>query len=142
MWGRTLSNPVGVAAGLDKQAEAVDSLFALGFSYVEVGTVTPEPQLGNSRPRYFRLNSDQAMINRVGTPSEGAVAVLRKLQDRLQKQFVQTSTHMTPTTPRSLSPRTMLAVNIGKNKDTPLALAGTDYIKGVRVFGPYADVLV
>lgn len=133
---------MGVAAGLDKQAEAVDGLFDLGFSYVEVGSVTPEPQFGNSRPRYFRLSSDKAVINRLGFPSDGAVAVCHNLQDRVRNYFIKTSTHLTPETPKSLSPEKMLAVNLGKNKDTPIADAGNDYIKGVRVFAPYADVLV
>lgn len=131
-----------MAAGLDKQAEAVDGLFDLGFSFVEVGTVTPEPQSGNDRPRYFRLPSDRAIINRLGFPSDGAIAVCHNLQDRVRNFFVKTSSHLTPTTPRSLIPNRMLAVNLGKNKDTPIANAAEDYIKGIRVFAPYADVLV
>jgi dihydroorotate dehydrogenase len=133
---------VGVAAGLDKQADAVDGLYQLGFAYVEVGSVTPEPQSGNSRPRYFRLSSDHALINRLGFPSDGAVAVCRNLQDRVRNYFIKTSSHLTPTTPRSLSPGKILAVNLGKNRDTPIAEAGDDYIKGIRVFAPYADVVV
>ena len=133
---------MGVAAGLDKQAEAVDGLYGLGFSYVEVGSVTPEPQSGNDRPRYFRLSSDKAIINRLGFPSEGAIAVCRNLQNRVLNFFIKTSTHITETTPRSLIPSRMLAVNLGKNKDTPIADAAKDYIKGVCVFAPYADVLV
>lgn len=133
---------MGVAAGLDKQAEAIDGLYSLGFSYVEVGSVTPEPQYGNDRPRYFRLSSDQAIINRLGFPSEGAVAVCRNLQDRVRNFFIRTSTHLTETTPRSLIPNKMLAINLGKNKDTPIADAEKDYIKGAKVFAPYADVLV
>jgi dihydroorotate dehydrogenase len=133
---------VGVAAGLDKQAEAVDGLYELGFACVEIGSVTPEPQFGNARPRYFRLSSDQAIINRLGFPSDGAVAVCRNLQQRVRDYFIKTSTHLTPETPRSLLPNKILAVNLGKNKDTPIAEAADDYIKGVRVFAPYADVLV
>jgi dihydroorotate dehydrogenase len=133
---------VGVAAGLDKQAEAVDGLFDLGFSYVEIGSVTPEAQPGNERPRYFRLSSDQAIINRLGFPSDGAVSVCRNLQDRVRHYFIKTAQHLTSTTPRSLLPNRMLAVNLGKNKDTPIVDAGDDYIKGIKVFAPYADVLV
>lgn len=133
---------MGVAAGLDKQAEAVDGLYDLGFSYVEVGSVTPEPQFGNDRPRYLRLPSDQALINRLGFPSEGAAAVCHNLQKRVRNFFIRTSGHPSPTTPRSLIKNKMLAVNLGKNKDTPIADAGEDYLKGVRVFAPYADVLV
>ena len=131
-----------MAAGLDKQAEAVDGLFDLGFAYVEIGSVTPEPQYGNARPRYFRLSSDSAVINRLGFPSDGAVAVCRNLQDRVRNYFVKTGRRLESTTPRSLHPDKMLAVNLGKNKDTPITEAETDYIKGVKVFAPYTDVLV
>ena len=120
----------------------MDGLYDLGFSYVEVGSVTPEPQFGNARPRYFRLSSDKAVINRLGFPSDGAIAVCRNLQDRVRNFFVKTSTHLSPETPRSLAPNRMLAVNLGKNKDTPIGDAADDYIKGVRIFAPYADVLV
>jgi len=133
---------VGVAAGLDKQGECVDGLFDLGFSYVEIGSVTPEPQVGNDRPRYFRLSSDHAIINRLGFPSDGAAVVCRNLQNRVRNFFVKTSTNLTPDTPRSLNPNKMLAVNLGKNKDTPIADAGEDFLKGIRVFAPYADVVV
>ena len=133
---------MGVAAGLDKQGEAIDGLYDLGFSYVEIGSVTPEPQDGNDRPRYFRLSSDRAIINRLGFPSDGAAAVSRNLQNRVRDFFVKTSTHLTADTPRSLRPDKMLAVNLGKNKNTPLAEAGDDYVKGIRVFAPYADVVV
>lgn len=119
----------------------MDGLYDLGFSYVEVGSVTPEPQFGNARPRYFRLSSDKAVINRLGFPSDGAIAVCRNLQDRVRNFFVKTSTHLSPETPRSLAPNRMLAVNLGKNKDTPIGDAADDYIKGVRIFAPYADVL-
>jgi dihydroorotate dehydrogenase len=136
-----LSNPVGVAAGLDKQGDAVDGLFDIGFSYVEVGSVTPEAQPGNSRPRYFRLSSDEAVINRLGFPSEGAATVIRNLQDRLRNYFVKTSS-VVSATPKSFASNRILAVNLGKNKDTPLTDATDDYIKGVRAFASYADVLV
>jgi dihydroorotate dehydrogenase len=137
-----LSNPVGVAAGLDKQAEAIDGLYDLGFSYVEVGSVTPEPQTGNERPRYFRLSYDRAIINRLGFPSDGATAVVRHLQDRVRNFYAKTQSRLTLTTPRSLNPTKLLAVNLGKNKDTPIEKASEDYVKGVKVFASYADVLV
>jgi dihydroorotate dehydrogenase len=104
--------------------------------------VTPEPQFGNDRPRYFRLSSDHAIINRLGFPSDGATAVCRNLQGRVRNYFINISSYHTSTTPRSLMPYKMLAVNLGKNKDTPIADAEEDYLKGVRVFAPYADVLV
>lgn len=120
----------------------MDGLYELGFSYVEVGSVTPEPQPGNDRPRYFRLPSDQAIINRLGFPSDGAQLVCRRLQSRVRKYIHKTPVHLTPTTPRSLFPDKMLAVNLGKNKDTPIVNSVDDYVKGIRVLAPYSDVLV
>src|ERR671937_2756438 len=78
-FGLNFPNPVGMAAGFDKHAEVPDALLRLGFGFVEIGTVTPLPQPGNPRPRLFRLNADEAVINRLGFNSEGADAVLRRL---------------------------------------------------------------
>src|SRR5260221_10527449 len=78
-FGLDFPNPVGMAAGFDKHAEVADALLKLGFGFVEVGTVTPLPQSGNPRPRLFRLNRDEAVINRLGFNSEGAAAVLHRL---------------------------------------------------------------
>src|SRR5882757_5648813 len=78
-FGLTFPNPVGIAAGFDKHAEVPDALLRLGFGFVEVGGVTPKPQPGNPRPRLFRLDADQAVINRLGLNSEGAEAVAQRL---------------------------------------------------------------
>lgn len=120
--GLDFPNPVGLAAGIDKDAEAVLGLFALGFGAVEVGTVTPRPQPGNDRPRLFRLPSHQALINRMGFNNRGAVAMAARLS--------------------RLGPRPgPLGVNLGKNKDTPLERALEDYVSGARTFAPLADYL-
>lgn len=85
LFGRTLTNPIGLAAGFDKQAQAVDGLFDLGFGIVEIGSVTPEPQPGNPKPRMFRLPLDGAVINRMGFNSEGHEAVRERLDARVQR---------------------------------------------------------
>ena len=83
VFGLNFSNPVGIAAGFDKNAEIPDALLRLGFGFVEVGTVTPLPQPGNPRPRLFRLDADQGVINRLGFNSEGSDAVLKRLAARV-----------------------------------------------------------
>jgi dihydroorotate dehydrogenase len=122
-FGLTFKNPIGLAAGYDKDGVAVRGLAALGFGHIEVGTVTPRPQPGNPRPRIFRLVEDQAVINRMGFPGRGADFVARQLA------AVQ----------RPLS--IVLGVNLGKNKDTPLEEAARDYISLVHIFAPLADYL-
>src|SRR5439155_27053643 len=107
-FGLDFPNPLGVAAGLDKNAVAVPALLALGFGHVEVGTVTPRPQPGSPRPRVFRLLDDRALINRLGFPSRGADAVAARLA-RL------------PPGPG------VVGVNLGKNRDTLLERAVEDY---------------
>ncbi|WFD41259.1 uncharacterized protein MJAP1_004256 [Malassezia japonica] len=89
LFGKKISNPIGLAAGFDKQAEAIDGLFDLGFGLVEVGSVTPEPQPGNPLPRMFRLPLDAAVINRMGFNSEGHAAVEQRLNERLQGWVVR-----------------------------------------------------
>src|SRR5258707_13306954 len=81
-FGLTFPNPVGLAAGFDKNAEVADALFRLGFGFVEVGGVTPKPQPGNPRPRLFRLDADDGVINRLGLNSEGAEVVAQRLASR------------------------------------------------------------
>lgn len=107
LWGLPFANPLGVAAGLDKNAEATAALFALGFGHVEVGTVTLRPQPGNTRPRVWRVMEQEAVINAMGFPSDGAAAVRARLL--------------------RASPTGVLGVNIGMNRDTPLERAGDDY---------------
>ncbi|MCB0331045.1 MAG: quinone-dependent dihydroorotate dehydrogenase, partial [Bdellovibrionales bacterium] len=114
-FGCELENPLGLAAGFDKQVEMVPLLSALGFGHVEVGTITPEQQVGNPRPRIFRLPADRALINRMGFPSDGLKSAKRRLEALSN---------------RSLSIR--VAANIGKNKDTPLESATEDYAKLAR----------
>ncbi|KAJ9104610.1 hypothetical protein QFC21_002108 [Naganishia friedmannii] len=151
LFGLPLNNPVGLAAGFDKDAQAVDGLFDLGFAYVEVGSVTPEPQPGNPQPRFFRLEEDQACINRYGFNSLGHRHALHQLQSRI-RNFALDHPSLFPnplplnplppsSLPRSLRPGCLLAVNLGKNKSSSTA-SHADYVTGVRLLGPYADVLV
>ena len=93
-----IPNPIGLAAGFDKSAEVYNSLFKLGFGFVEVGTITPRRQLGNTKPRVFRLEKDQALINRLGFNNDGAEIVSKRITENLPNGF--------------------LGVNIGPNKDT------------------------
>ncbi|KAL1784320.1 dihydroorotate dehydrogenase (quinone), mitochondrial [Sigmodon hispidus] len=126
--GHKFRNPVGMAAGFDKHGEAVDGLYKLGFGFVEVGSVTPQPQDGNPRPRVFRLPEDQAVINRYGFNSHGFSVVEHRLRARQQKQTKLTADGLP------------LGINLGKNKTSVDAAA--DYVEGVRVLGPLADYLV
>jgi dihydroorotate dehydrogenase len=121
-FGLRFSNPVGLAAGYDKDGLAWRGLAALGFGHVEVGTVTLQPQEGNPRPRVFRLPEDQALINRMGFPGEGATFVQRQLAG-------------------SRPPGLVLGVNLGKNKETPLEEAPREYLELARRFAPLADYL-
>lgn len=91
LFGRKLSNPIGLAAGFDKQAEAIDGLLDLGFGFIEIGSVTPEPQPGNPQPRYFRLIEDNACINRFGFNSEGHNVILSRLRDRIRRWLLHSS---------------------------------------------------
>src|SRR5262249_45666593 len=84
-FGLNFTNPIGIAAGFDKNGEVPDALLRLGFGFVEIGTVTPKPQSGNPRPRLFRLDADQGVINRLGFNSEGEQAVLKRLAARAQR---------------------------------------------------------
>ncbi|EPT01269.1 hypothetical protein FOMPIDRAFT_1023363 [Fomitopsis schrenkii] len=138
IWGDELGSPVGMAAGFDKDGEATDGLFNLGFSWVEIGSVTPRPQPGNPKPRVFRLPSKEAIINRYGFPSDGHTSVLARLRARLPVFY---DSETAPTHHASLRPGALLAVNLGKNKASP-ADSIDDFVQGVHAFGPYADVLV
>jgi dihydroorotate dehydrogenase len=128
--GLTFPGLLGLAAGFDKNAVGVDSLAALGFSFIEVGTVTAEPQRGNERPRLFRLPADRAVVNRMGFNNDGAEAVAQRLARRAARQPVQP-----PGAP-------VLGVNIGKTKAVPEADAVRDYEKSARLLAPHADYLV
>ncbi|KAI0657953.1 dihydroorotate dehydrogenase [Cubamyces menziesii] len=146
LWGEELSSPVGLAAGFDKNGEAIDGLFDLGFSWVEIGSVTPKPQPGNPKPRVFHLPNDSALINRYGFPSDGHVAVLSRLRARLPPVFAysaesESEDPLHGAERASLHAGKLLAVNLGKNKSSPPDSI-TDFVTGVRTFGPYADALV
>ncbi|XP_048515460.1 dihydroorotate dehydrogenase (quinone), mitochondrial-like [Athalia rosae] len=124
VWGLNFSNPLGIAAGFDKQGEAVDGLHKIGFGFVEVGSVTPVPQDGNTKPRVFRLTEDKAVINRYGFNSDGHQAVFDRLQN--------TKSHTDFTG--------IIGVNLGKNKTTPDHVQ--DYIDGIEKFAEVADYFV
>jgi dihydroorotate dehydrogenase len=116
--GLTFPNPVGLAAGLDKNGAFVESLAGLGFGSVEVGTVTPRPQPGNPQPRLFRLPQADALINRLGFNNEGVDALVGRL--------------------RAVRSAALLGINLGKNADTPIERAGDDYAHALAAVYPYA----
>lgn len=123
-FGLDFPNPVGMAAGYDKDGRAFHVLACLGFGHLELGTVTPHSQVGNPRPRIFRLPEDEALINRMGFPNAGSAELLQRMQRR------------------GLPPGVVLGVNIGKGIDTPLNEASDDYLVLLRNFYPVADYLV
>ncbi|ETN66131.1 dihydroorotate dehydrogenase [Anopheles darlingi] len=124
--GMTFTNPIGIAAGFDKHGEAVPGLHRIGFGFVEIGSVTPEPQPGNPRPRIFRLNEDKSIVNRYGFNSEGHDVVFERLRET-QKHLESAN-------------RAVLGINLGKNKLSQNAVQ--DYVQGIRRFGALADYLV
>jgi dihydroorotate dehydrogenase len=117
-FGLNFPNPLGMAAGFDKNAEVPDAVLRLGFGFVEIGTVTPRPQTGNPRPRLFRLERDQAIINRLGFNNDGAERVLQRLAGRAHLGGI-------------------IGVNVGANKDSPDRVA--DYVKLIETFAPVAS---
>ncbi len=127
LFGLTFPNPIGLAAGFDKNADGITVWPRLGFGFMELGTITPRPQPGNPRPRVFRLPAEQGLINRLGFPNIGAEEVARRLEK------VKASGHW---------PRTPVGLNLGKNKDTPLNEAGRDYVVCFRRTREVADYFV
>ncbi|XP_071508820.1 dihydroorotate dehydrogenase (quinone), mitochondrial-like [Diadema antillarum] len=127
--GLPFSNPVGMAGGFDKHAEAMDGLLKMGFGFVEVGSVTPEPQPGNPKPRVFRLPEDKAVINRYGFNSVGHDVVHERLLRRLKQVSDKTQAE-----------KGIVGVNLGKNKTSLDSVQ--DYVKGVRKLGCFGDFLV
>ncbi len=121
LWGLSFPNPVGLAAGFDKDAEVHQAMLGLGFGFVEVGSVTPRPQPGNPRPRIFRLPADAAVINRLGFNSRGHANAAANLSRRDRG-------------------RGIVGVNLGKNRDS--ADAPADYAAGVAALAPLADYIV
>ena len=119
IFGKTIPNPIGIAAGFDKDAEVYNSLFKLGFGFVEVGTVTPKNQYGNPKPRIFRLEEDKALINRLGFNNSGSEKIRSRIISNLPKGF--------------------FGINIGPNKDT--VNRNEDFLIGLRKFHKLADYL-
>ena len=119
LFNKDIKNPIGMAAGFDKNAEVYNQLFKLGFGFVEVGTITPLSQFGNPKPRVFRLVEDEALINRLGFNNHGAQSILNRIK-RNKKTGI-------------------LGINIGPNKDTKNRLE--DYLSGLRFFYEFADYI-
>jgi dihydroorotate dehydrogenase len=117
-FGLNFPNPVGMAAGFDKNGEVPDAVLRLGFGFIEIGTVTPQPQIGNPRPRIIRLERDQAVVNRLGFNNDGADAVLRRLAGRAHQGGI-------------------IGINVGANKDSPDRVA--DYVRLIETFAPVAS---
>jgi dihydroorotate dehydrogenase len=120
--GLRFENPVGLAAGFDKDAKLIDELACFGFGFIEIGTLTPQPQPGNEKPRLFRLPKDQALINRMGFNNEGVIASVNRLKKR--------------------SSSVIVGGNIGKNKTTPNEKALDDYAYCFEALHPYVDYFV
>ena len=137
LWGHTVQTPLGLAAGYDKGARALEGLTALGFGHIEVGTVTPRPQHGNSGVRVKRLKSQRALVNRLGFPSEGMEVVAQRLEHFRRRR--EEASYAEPTHSRSTP---MIGVNLGKNRSTPNHQAHEDYLKLIKRLGPYADYVV
>ena len=140
LFDNVIDNPIGLAAGFDKDGRIHPALFALGFGFVEIGTVTPHPQKGNPRPRLFRLPEDQAVINRMGFNNQGAW----KMAERLVAKTLKIKSadadlfEVSGDYPANISSG-MLGINIGKNKDTTLENATDDYVSALSTLHPFAD---
>ncbi len=143
VFGLDFKNPVGLAAGYDKDGVAIKGLSTLGFGHVEIGTVTPRPQAGNPSPRIFRLLEDDAVINRMGFPSKGSEFMQMQLNPNLRTNWIERVTGYSPrkklVTKRNWG--TVLGVNLGKNKDTPNEEAVFDYLALLQNFAGLADYL-
>ncbi|HEY9191711.1 MAG TPA: dihydroorotate dehydrogenase (quinone), partial [Methyloversatilis sp.] len=122
--GLTFPNPVGLAAGLDKNGAAIDGLARLGFGFIEIGTITPRPQPGNPKPRMFRLPQARAVINRMGFNNLGLDVLIENVR---RSTFVRDGG--------------ILGINIGKNADTPIERAVDDYLIGLRGAHPFASYI-
>ncbi len=123
IWGLKFHNPIGLAGGFDKNATAIDLLDMFGFSFAEIGTVTPEPQEGNPKPRIFRYPQDQAIVNRMGFNNEGSLAIARRLQSLGEHNLI-------------------IGISLGKQKDTPINTIDqviADYLMSLERLYPYGD---
>ncbi len=127
LWGLTFRNRLGLAAGFDKNAEIIPATYHLGFGFTEIGTVTAQAQLGNPRPRVFRLEAHSGLINRLGFPNEGAERIARRLK-RLKTSH---TFHQFP-----------LGINLGKTKVVELEDAAEDYLSSFKCLEPYGDFFV
>lgn len=122
VFGLRFPNPIGLAAGFDKDAELIDELASFGFGFIEIGTLTPQPQAGNDKPRLFRLKKDRALINRMGFNNHGVQSAVARLKKRRAKVIV--------------------GGNIGKNKSTPNESALSDYLMSFEALFEYVDYFV
>src|SRR5579875_682884 len=141
-FGLTFKNPVGLGAGFDKNAKYIRELEALGFGFVEIGTVTTRPQAGNNQPRLFRLKKDNALINRMGFNNDGVEAVVKRLKARRTKEKKRTASNGNHHHLPSASYHLLIGGNIGKNKATPNEEAWKDYEICFRALHPYVDFFV
>ena len=117
--GKEINNPIGLAAGFDKSAEVYNEIFKIGFGFVEVGTVTPKKQFGNEKPRIFRLEKDQALINRLGFNNDGSEIVKKRIENNI--------------------PSSLLGINIGPNKNT--VNMTDDFLRCAEIFFPIGDYI-
>lgn len=124
LWGLNFGNPIGIAAGFDKDGVALPAWENLGFGYAEIGTITPRPQPGNPKPRIFRIPPSKALINRMGFPNEGLETITRRFATLKAS---------------GKWPKIPIGINIGKQKTTPLEEAGKDYLESFLALRPYAD---
>lgn len=131
LWGLNFPNPLGLAAGFDKDGVAAGIWGSLGFGFTELGTVTFHPQSGNPRPRLFRLLADQAVLNRMGFNNQGAAALAARLKQRKLISAGQKSVSIIP-----------VGINLGKSKITPLEEAATDYLESFRLLQDWGDYFV
>src|SRR2546426_2077600 len=126
LFGLNFPNPIGLAAGLDKNGVAIPAWAALGFGFIQIGTVTAKPQPGNLKPRIFRLPEQRALINSLGSNNDGADAIAKRLR-RLHES--------------GRWPAIPVGVNIGKSKATPLEEATDDYLSSIRLLHEFADYI-
>ncbi len=144
-FGLTFKNPVGLAAGYDKDGLTIRGLAALGFGHIEIGTVTPRPQSGNPKPRVFRLVEDEAVINRMGFPSRGSEFLQHKLNPprtgMIERIYGLQPRNKKRNITSSYKGGAILGINLGKNKETPNEEAVFDYLALLENFAPHADYL-
>ncbi|MED5241304.1 MAG: quinone-dependent dihydroorotate dehydrogenase, partial [SAR324 cluster bacterium] len=140
LFGIKVNNPIGLAAGFDKDGRIYPSLFALGFGFVEIGTVTPLPQSGNPKPRIFRLLDDHALVNHLGFNSQGIQKMSEKLDLRSKVCSLEKSGKIKKYFEKKENISSyMLGINIGKNRGTSLKKAQEDYVSSLSALHPFAD---